>query len=256
MYPGTIVGGSGNSDGAIKDAQGRSVAYFVPNKRFFQVQLSGPPVGPIVGPSAFKKDTDYLINVRWSSDEKARWQTFKHGLSDSTKCPTSTDHSTGLSSKKVKLDSTQQNPLYTLEEKRWLKVHYGDEFHFLQAYGLSIYKDEDREEGRVIMRGFMAEESSQGKELVDALLGSDDEGDSIPDEDTSGGDEDEDEDEDENDLDGHMADYHFDAESLEWIKQYYGNSMNFMFSYGLKFYDDDDCKEAIAIVHAMMSNDD
>jgi hypothetical protein len=34
----------------------------------------------------------------------------------------------------------------------------------------------------------------------------------------------------------------------------YGNSINFMFSYGLKFYDDDDCDEAKLILRAIMEN--
>ena len=45
---------------------------------------------------------------------------------------------------------------YTAAEKAWLKKHYGGEFHFLAVYGLSIYKEEDREEGRGIARAMMA----------------------------------------------------------------------------------------------------
>lgn len=44
---------------------------------------------------------------------------------------------------------------YTAAEKQWLKDAWVDEFHFLRAYGLSIYKEEDREEGRAIVRAFM-----------------------------------------------------------------------------------------------------
>jgi len=44
---------------------------------------------------------------------------------------------------------------YTEAEKNWLKKHHGNEFKFLQTMGLSIYKEEDREEGRTILRGFM-----------------------------------------------------------------------------------------------------
>jgi hypothetical protein len=51
-----------------------------------------------------------------------------------------------------------------------------------------------------------------------------------------------------------MADYHFDERSLDWIEKHYGNSRNFMFSHGLKFYDDDDCAEAQAIVRAIMED--
>lgn len=42
--------------------------------------------------------------------------------------------------------------LYTEEEEGWLKREWGGEFKFLTAYGLSIYKDKDRDEGRRIVR--------------------------------------------------------------------------------------------------------
>jgi hypothetical protein len=47
----------------------------------------------------------------------------------------------------------------TPEEEQWVKDHWGSEHHFLQAYGLNIYKEEDREEGRAITRGLMKQES-------------------------------------------------------------------------------------------------
>jgi hypothetical protein len=46
-------------------------------------------------------------------------------------------------------------PPYTAEEKRWLKKHWRDEFHFLLAYNLSIYDEEDREQGRLIARAMI-----------------------------------------------------------------------------------------------------
>ena len=52
----------------------------------------------------------------------------------------------------------QEAPPLTSEEKAWLNEHWGGEFKFLAAYGLSIYKEEDREEGRRIVRGMMAQD--------------------------------------------------------------------------------------------------
>lgn len=49
-----------------------------------------------------------------------------------------------------------QSAPYTKEEKDWLKRNWGGEFKFLIAYGLSIYDDDDREEGRRIARAMMA----------------------------------------------------------------------------------------------------
>ena len=43
----------------------------------------------------------------------------------------------------------------TGEEKAWLNLHWGGEFHFLQAHTMSIYKEDDREEGRAIVRAMM-----------------------------------------------------------------------------------------------------
>lgn len=50
-------------------------------------------------------------------------------------------------------------PKYTSAELQWLQRHWDGEFKFLQAYGLSIYKDEDREEGRRIVRAFMEQDA-------------------------------------------------------------------------------------------------
>jgi hypothetical protein len=55
---------------------------------------------------------------------------------------------------KAKAEAAPSAP-YTEEEKGWLKREWGDEFKFLTTYGLSIYKDEDRDEGRRIVRAMM-----------------------------------------------------------------------------------------------------
>ncbi|KAK4655507.1 hypothetical protein QC762_302987 [Podospora pseudocomata] len=47
-------------------------------------------------------------------------------------------------------------PPYTAEEKQWLRVHFDGEFKFLMAYGLSIYDEDERAEGRLIARAMMA----------------------------------------------------------------------------------------------------
>lgn len=48
---------------------------------------------------------------------------------------------------------------YTAEEKAWLKKNFDGEFKFLQMYGLSISKPDDREEGRRIARALMEKDS-------------------------------------------------------------------------------------------------
>lgn len=44
---------------------------------------------------------------------------------------------------------------YTAEEKQWVKGNFKSEFHMLRSYGQSIYKEDDREEGRAMVREFM-----------------------------------------------------------------------------------------------------
>lgn len=74
-------------------------------------------------------------------------------------------------------------------------------------YGLNIYKEEDRHDGKQILKGLMAE-NSDGEE--------------------------EEEEEEENsflaDLEAdpasHVADYHFDKIELEWIEKHHRHSGN------------------------------
>jgi hypothetical protein len=249
---------TGKSMGTIKDRNGQSVAYFAPKKRFCQVKLSGPPVGPAVGPSSLQ-DKIFVLNVRWSKSEQARWETYKQSRSDPLSVVQSKKETVkGQPKKKTvqeqpknnKIQHPQPSAPYTTYEKQWLKVHYGNEYRFLQSHGLSIFKDEDREEGRAMVRQFMGEEGPEGKELVLALLGESEESADAKNDDT----EDESEESDE-DWERNMADYLFDEKSLRWIKNYYGTSMNFMHSFGLKIYEPDDWDEAQAIVYAMIEDE-
>ncbi|KAL9622608.1 MAG: hypothetical protein Q9160_003105 [Pyrenula sp. 1 TL-2023] len=117
----------------IFDMDGRRIACFDPSRPLSQIKLSGPPVGPEVGPRALQHDVGYLINVQWSNRERQRWEAYQASV---------------LSSKAA----------YTDEERAWLKNHYGGEFHFLLSYGLKMHDDEDREDGRAILRALMQQD--------------------------------------------------------------------------------------------------
>jgi len=58
----------------------------------------------------------------------------------------------------------------------------------------------------------------------------------------------------EEDPSSHAADYHFSEKELRWVKKRYGNARNFLVSYGLKFYDDEDCQEGKSILEALMED--
>lgn len=109
--------------GYLADKKGRHVACFDPNRPLWQLKLRGPPVGY----HALEPDGFYVINAGWSDSERAKWHAHQKILAGSL----------------------------SMEEKTWLKMYFGNEFHFLQAHGLSIYDDGDRDEGRSILRALM-----------------------------------------------------------------------------------------------------
>jgi hypothetical protein len=114
------------------------ITYFQPNHRLFAVKLSGPPRGPVVGPSVFSDDCHYVIHALWDKSERERWEKHKADLE-----------------KEAEKGAFEGTPPYTKAELAWLKREYGNEYKFLLSYGLKIFNDDDREEGRAILRGLM-----------------------------------------------------------------------------------------------------
>jgi hypothetical protein len=192
-----------------------------------KLRLSGQPPNQ----TCLDKDAMYALSFTWPDEERARWE-------------------------RVKAAGRESEPLsqvtpYTVEEKEWLKENWGGEFRFLRAHLLKIHDEEDRAEGRRIVRAMMHDSDGDGDD-----------------------DEDEDDEEDDDDEsftisytngrgakpiiahdEGHMADYHFSEKELIWIEENFGNSASFLAIYGLKFYDDDDCEEGKRIAQGMMSDD-
>lgn len=123
-----VTGPFEGTKGYIADQHDQRLAYFDPNRRLFQPKLRNPSPGYY----ALQEGAIYVINARWSDSEREKWHNHLDVLNED------------LSS----------------EEKAWLKRHSGNEYRFLQTYGLSIYKDEDREEGRAILRTLMQAEQS------------------------------------------------------------------------------------------------
>lgn len=112
--------------GHITDKEGQLIAYFDPSRDLLQIKLRNPPAGTY----PLMRGGLYLINARWSDTERAKWDARQNNI---------------------------QGPL-NKEEKTWLKEHFGNEFRFLREYGFSIYKEEDREDGRALLRTIMRED--------------------------------------------------------------------------------------------------
>ncbi|KAK0763475.1 hypothetical protein N5P37_002852 [Trichoderma harzianum] len=208
---------SPKSRGYLDDEDGNPIAFFSPNAPLFCLRLSGPPVGPRLAPTKFEPGVKYFVGTSWPASERARWN--RRGQPDEAET-------------RPRQRAGQQP--YTAEEKAWLKKHYQGEYKSLMSYGLSIYDEENREEGRAIMRAMVS-----------------------PDEDDDEDEEDKEKEEEEDDEDfAHPADYLFDSKERAWIKKHYQNCTTFMSSYGLKVYDPDDCQEAQHLVMDFMSDDE
>jgi hypothetical protein len=132
-YAGMQFGGLGDSgkNGQLTGSGGRRLAYLHRSGGFFIIKLSAPPIGPVVGESPFREGGGYLIHAFWPESEHARW---------------------------AEAQEAAPAARYTAEERNWLQRNWGGEFHFLGAHGLSIYKEDDREEGRRIVRAMMRQD--------------------------------------------------------------------------------------------------
>jgi hypothetical protein len=101
-----------------------------------------PPDSHQLGASAFRLGKHYMISCRWEEVEVRNWELFKkRGASG------------------VVFDGTR---LYAQSERKFLKEEDAGEYKFSRQYGLSIHKDEDREEGRGILRAVMHERNGGG----------------------------------------------------------------------------------------------
>ena len=89
-----------------------------------------------------------LTSAVWSQEEVARCQKELQERSQaaSARARARDPHTT---------KTGDQEQRYTQEEKNWLKEHYQSEYLFLRAHMLSIYKKEDRDEGRDLVRAMM-----------------------------------------------------------------------------------------------------
>jgi hypothetical protein len=151
---------------------------------------------------------------------------------------------------------------YSTDEKAWLKKNYGGEYRFLRTLGLSIYKEEDRTEGRSIVRSWMAEDDGEpkGNGLREQVVSRNERGHDNEDKQEGENDNEDDleyniEDELEDDPMCHLADSYFSSAELKWIQKHYQFSSKFMLSYGLKPFEHADCDEATPIVRAMLETD-
>lgn len=108
------------------------------------------------------------------------------------------------------------------------------------SYGLSIYDEEDREEGRAIMRAMISPDEDDDEEEEDKEKQKDEEK----------------EEEDEEGKFAHFADHHFDNKERAWVKKHYQNCAAFMTLNGLRWWNDDHRVDAKRLIKSFMSDDE
>jgi hypothetical protein len=116
-----------------------------------EISRNGVPIGIIDFPLLWKfrlsgqtpnqtsldKNAHYALSLIWPAEESARWERFKAG------------------EREPKRSESQVPAPYTDEERQWLKDNWDGEFRFLTAHGLKIHDEEDRADGRRIVRAMM-----------------------------------------------------------------------------------------------------
>ncbi|KAL8895103.1 MAG: hypothetical protein Q9207_008299 [Kuettlingeria erythrocarpa] len=126
---------------------GACVGIFDRNK-LFRLRLRGHSASQ----TSLDPGASYVIRAHWHPDERARWESFRSGYGERSQCNAVT--------------ASTESPELTQEEKQWLKNSYRGEFHFLRSYGLSIFKEEDRDEGRRILRALMEDPSDAASDVA------------------------------------------------------------------------------------------
>ncbi|OAR01014.1 hypothetical protein LLEC1_02167 [Akanthomyces lecanii] len=272
------------SDGTISLSDGTPVGYFAPGRRLTEVRLSGPPIGPRVGPSPFKPDVHYWINAEWSETEREKW--LRAGTA-----------STSGDAPQTPAQPTEE------EEERWLHRHIdGGRRTLMRRFGLSTHDDEDREVASHIIRRMMADHEAEiigppieylrGQLLLseiewledhhgnleafmqiegldpadqmdvrEAICRMDEKMRRLDDsDDLNGSDFDDSDDSSDFDWDNGapeklLCNSYFERDELRWVKARYGDAVSFMLLMGLKFNDPGDGEKASDLVRSFMAGE-
>jgi hypothetical protein len=128
----TVIFAKDEAEGGILTRSGKRLAHTKANHMLFAVAVL-PPRDYAFGDSVFKHGRAYMVSCSWAQAEVNKW----------------------LAHKKKAAGQFDGSHLYKPEERKFLKSEYGGEYKFLRQNGLSIHKDEDREQGRAILRSVM-----------------------------------------------------------------------------------------------------
>lgn len=144
----------GANDSWVKH-QKSGVVYLLDKVTLWKLWLVGQPKGQ----SSLDPNGLYYINARWTPEERARFKAYKEELERLKDGEGVKAEASQVQRKKLsEAANEEKSGKYTKGEKKWIKKHYANEFQFLLQRGLSIDKEDDREEGRRIVRAMRKEE--------------------------------------------------------------------------------------------------
>ncbi|OAA53594.1 hypothetical protein SPI_09301 [Niveomyces insectorum RCEF 264] len=148
----------------IDRTTGRSVACLKRGSPFVEICLSEPPIGPRVGASPFQRNGHYMLGLDWPTTERTRIMA-QLAADGGGGAPARRQGRAGVTNPAA--TGTRKTALFspplTATEKRWLDEEFDGEFTFLRTQGLSIHNEEDRDEGRRIVRSCISAEKTIAK---------------------------------------------------------------------------------------------
>ncbi|KAM3516043.1 hypothetical protein MY11210_000325 [Beauveria gryllotalpidicola] len=233
---------------ADKNGGGAAVAYLhQPNARLgsrhLQVRLSGPPIGPRLGPSPFVQGESYSFGACWHDD--AREQVMrtlaksKPAMADSKPAmvkpkpaavakpkPAAVAKKPAQSPAVTGAAAAANSPLaFTDEEREWMRTHHGSVYLFLRVCGLKGGSAEDAQAARRVIRMRMAGAGggSGGSSAASVVVAE--------------------------------AEQRFGREELAWVRERYGDGLSFMVSLRLRWARAGDGRKANKIAGILMAPD-
>ncbi|KAH7082182.1 hypothetical protein FB567DRAFT_605414 [Paraphoma chrysanthemicola] len=124
----------------IFNASGDKMAQFKSGHILFLVDVVAP-IGHRLHETSLTSNKPLMLSYHWDAVETSKWEAAKTSVTNQAAVPS-----------KPTFDGSR---LYRQAERTFLNKRFKSEYKFLRSHGLSIHKDEDREEGRAIIRELM-----------------------------------------------------------------------------------------------------
>lgn len=143
------------SDKWVKHEETGAV-YLLDSVRLWNLWLVGRPKGQ----SSLKPDGMYYINAHWASEESPRFRAYKEDVKrveNGNGSQVEGSQAQGKGNQEAAKGRGKEKK-YTKSEKKWVKKHHESELKFLLQHGLGIHSEDEREEGKAIVRAMRKEE--------------------------------------------------------------------------------------------------